>query len=63
MTIKACILTESHLKTALEIVRDNPEFRSVMPLLEEALIEVEVVRRTRMSSLALKTARDGNSND
>lgn len=57
LTIKACILTESHLKTALEVVRDKPELRSVIPLLEEALIEVEVVRRTQVSSLATKTTR------
>jgi hypothetical protein len=47
MTVSACILTERHLRTALEIVRDKPELRSVIPFLEEALLEVEALRQTQ----------------
>ncbi|TFE92281.1 hypothetical protein B5M44_26325 [Shinella sumterensis] len=47
MTMKACILAASHLKTVLEIARDNSQLHSALPLLEAALIEVESVRRTQ----------------
>ncbi len=47
MTMKACILTESHLKTVLLMAKGEPELKPVVPLLERALVEVEAVRRTQ----------------
>lgn len=45
--MKACILTESHLKTVLLMAKGEPELKPVVPLLERALVEVEAVRRTQ----------------
>jgi hypothetical protein len=47
MTMRACILTAVHLKTALEMAKDNPQLRSISPLLETALLEVEAIRHTQ----------------
>jgi len=47
MTMRACIMTESHLKTVLEMLRDKPELFSAKSLIEAALAEVETVRQNQ----------------
>lgn len=50
MTMRACIMTESHLKTVLEMLRDKPELVSVRSLIEAALAEVEIVREAQTAA-------------
>jgi hypothetical protein len=40
-------MTESHLKTVLEMLRDKPELFSAKSLIEAALAEVETVRQNQ----------------
>jgi len=50
MTMRACIMTESHLKTVLEMLRDKPELFSAKSLIEAALAEVEIVRQNQAAA-------------
>ena len=50
MTMRACIMTESHLKTVLEMLRDKPELFSARSLIEAALAEVEIVRQNQAAA-------------
>jgi len=50
MTMRACIMTESHLKTVLEMLRDKPELGAARSLVEAALTEVETVRQSHAAA-------------
>lgn len=50
MTMRACIMTESHLKTVLEMLRDKPELGAARSLVEAALTEIEAVRRSHAAA-------------
>jgi|GEM_PF-7108080 hypothetical protein len=55
MTMRACIMTESHLKTVLEMLRDKPELFSARSLIEAALAEVEIVRQNQAAAFRRAT--------